>query len=152
MTRTAKAIGTLALAAGVLTGCAKVPPQIVPAEGVVLLNGQPLPNADVRFVPMIQGFGAEYIAAGTTDEQGRFKLTCNGRPGACACENRVTVSEAPLPDKLRGMSAESQMAASRYLAALKNRPIPERYANLAQSPLVVTVAPGQTAYDLKLDR
>jgi hypothetical protein len=152
MKRTAVAVVGVILGWMGTSGCAKVPPKIVSCEGLVLLNGQPLPNAEVRFIPMIQGFGAEYIAVGTTDDQGRLKLICNGQPGACAGENRLTVTEAPLPSQYRGMSAEAQVAAGRYLASLKNRPIPERYSNLAQSPLVVTVTPEQTIYEINLNR
>lgn len=133
-------------------GCAPTPPAIVPAEGVVLLNGQPLAKADIRFVPMIQGFGAEFIATATTDDKGKFTLYCNGMNGACVGENRVTVEEGALPDEARGESGKAQMIATRYLASLKNRPIPPVYTNLAQSPLSVTITPGQTTYDLKVTR
>jgi hypothetical protein len=102
---------------------------------------------------MIKGVGAEYIAAGTTDEQGHFKLTCaNGKEGACACENKVTVTDPPTPESGRGMSGQAQMAAARFKASLKNRPIPEKYGTLAQSTLSVTVTPGHKDYELKLSR
>ena len=135
-----------------LAGCAKAPPEVVPVEGVVLLNGQPLPQAEVQFVPMAPGLGAEYVAVGTTDEQGRFALACNGRPGACAGENRVTVTDAAPPDDARGMSGEAQTRTSRYFTALKNRPIPAAYANVARTPLLVVVASGKTEYRLELTR
>jgi len=137
----------------VLSGCSKSPPPAVPVEGVVTLNGKPLPNAEVQFVPMIKGFGAEYIAIGTTDEQGHFTLTCaNGQEGACACENKVTVTDPPTPESGRGMSGQAQMAAARFKAALKNRPIPERYGNLAQTPLSITVTADRKDYKLELSR
>jgi hypothetical protein len=142
----------LLITAVALAGCAKAPPEIVPVEGVVLLNGQPLPHAEVQFVPMSPGLGAEYVATATTDESGRFTLTCRGRQGACACENRVTVSDAPAPDDARGMSGESQTRVSRYYAALKNRPIPAAYASVARTPLAVAVAAGRAEYRLELKR
>lgn len=148
-----RAAGLLAaLLCAFAAGCSKGPPPIVAAEGVVLLNGQPLPHAEVQFVPMAKGIGGEYIATAVTDDQGRFKLMCNGQPGACACENKVTVSEGPIPEKFRGQSSEAQIGASKFMAALKNRPIPEKFGNLAQSPLSVTVDPGQSQYELKITR
>lgn len=135
-------------AALVLTGCAAKPPTIVPGEGVVVLNGEPLPHAFVQFVPMIQGFGAEYIATATTDEHGRFKLTCNGQDGVCACENRVTVIDGSIPDTIRG----NQTAEGKFLASLKNRPIPAVYGSVADTPLVITVSADQTVYKLNLTR
>src|SRR5262249_7030915 len=93
------------LPAGLLAVCCacgrgKKPPQIVAVEGRVTVAGKPLPKAEVRFYP-VTSFGGEYIAVGETDDEGRYKLTCVGKPGACACENRVTVTEGPLPDNLR---------------------------------------------------
>jgi len=138
-------------AALVLSGCSKSPPPIVPVEGVVLLNGQPLPNAQIKFVPTMD-LGYEYVASGTTDEYGRFTLTCNGQPGACACENRVTVTDAPPPEKARGMSADAQAAMTKFYAGLKNRPIPSDYITIAKTPLVIAVAAGHGEYILELKR
>src|SRR5262245_2230951 len=104
MTASRLAAAALLAAALLAAGCNKTPPAIVPAEGVVLLNGQPLPHAEVQFVPMLRGFGGEYIAVAVTDDQGRFKLLCKGQPGACAGENKVTVTEGPVPDEFRGQS------------------------------------------------
>jgi len=145
--------GAAALAVALaLTGCSKTPPTIVPVEGIVTINGQPLPSATVTFVPMVQGFGAEYIATGTTDDKGHFKAVCPAGPGAGACENRVTVGDAPAPEKARGLSGEAQTELSRYTAGLKNRPIPSDYGTAAKTPLVINVAAGQTEYKLELKR
>jgi len=135
-----------------LPGCAQSRPAIVPVEGVLLLEGKPVPGAEVQFVPMERGLGPEFIASGTTDEQGRFTLVCLGQPGACACENRVIVTDAPPPDESRGPSARAQSAMSRHYAELKNRPLPAAYANVARTPLTVTVTADQGAYRLELKR
>ena len=124
-------------------------PSILPVQGQVLLNGKPLAKASVRFIPNI-GFGADYIAVGDTDEQGRFQLTCHGQPGACATENTVTVSEADIPQHLKGENVQAQLAV--YLRSLKNRPIPKNYATPVQTPLKVTVTKGQEEYNLELKR
>jgi hypothetical protein len=134
------------------TGCVSSPPPIVPVEGVVMLNNQPLPHAQIQFIPMAQGLGAEYIATGTTDENGRFTLTCKGQPGACACENRVVVLEATPPDEARGQSAKAQVEMSRFYNDLKNRPIPAQYETVAKTPLAITVAAGQGEYKVELKR
>jgi hypothetical protein len=139
-------------AALAFTGCGRTPPPIVPAEGVVLLNGHPLPHAEVRFVPMFEGLGADYIASAVTDELGRFKLTCPLQDGAAACENRVTVADGPVPEGARGMSAAAQTKASAFLTGLKNRPIPPVYSTVAKTPLLITVTPGTNEYKLELTR
>lgn len=142
----------IVLVAFVATGCVASPPPIVPVEGVVLLNDQPLPNAQVQFVPMARGLSAEYIASGTTDVNGRFTLSCKGQPGACACENRVIVIEASPPDQARGQSAEAQTAMSRFYNGLKNRPIPAEYETVAKTPLAIIVAADKGEYRLELKR
>jgi hypothetical protein len=152
MTRSALGAVAGCAAALALAGCQKKPPEIVPVSGVVLLNGQPLPHAVVTFTPMIQGFGAEYIATGVTDEKGRFRVACPGKDGAAAGENRVTVEDAPGPEGTRGPGGEAQAAAARYAEGLKNRPIPPAYQSVARTPLAVTVAAGQGEYTLELKR
>src|SRR5437870_12181738 len=87
---------SVALALALLTlGCSKSPPPITEVEGVVLLNDQPLPFAQLQFMPELSNFGAEQASTATTDEQGKFRLTCNrnGEPGAVVAKHRVIVTE-----------------------------------------------------------
>jgi hypothetical protein len=132
-----------------LAGCGRTPPPatIVEAEGVVRLDGRPLNKAQIRFVPLID-HGPLFVATGETDEAGRFKLTCNGQPGACAGENRVLVAEADIPRRFQGEGAQLELA--RYFQSLGGRPIPARYGDLTQSPLIVTVKAEQRDYPLDL--
>src|SRR5262245_56716024 len=133
----------LALAAGVLAaaGCGNRTrtPNRVEAQVVVTINGQVLPNALVTLTPTEAGFGGDAIATGVTDESGRAKLTCGGKPGACAGTNKVTVTEAPMPEEARGEDAGSQAKAAQHQKGLKNRPIPPKYASLAQSDATLDI-------------
>src|SRR5689334_22974691 len=81
-----------------LFGCKKGPPPLVEVQGVVLLNGQPLPQAQVEFVPDLEDFGAQLNSTGVTDDQGRFTLTCmlKNEPGAVVGKHRVLVTDPPL--------------------------------------------------------
>jgi len=121
---------------------------------VVLLNGQPLPNAYVEFVPQLSDFGAELNSTGTTDEKGQFRLICNEKkqPGAVVAKHRVLVTNPPMPRELRGQDGRSQVAASEFLAKLENRPIPEVYGAVGRTPLEVDVTAGQKSYTLNLTR
>jgi hypothetical protein len=147
----ASCLAATAFAAALLVGCGKTPPVIVPAGGVVKLDGKPLNNVEVLFVPQID-FGPEYVARGVTDEEGRFSLRCNGQPGACACEHRVMIVEAELPKNVKGESQQAQQELAEYLQSLGGRPLPQKYASLVESPLTVTVRAGQTEYPLDLTR
>ena len=131
-------------------GCgAPPPPQIVSADGVVLLDGAPLAMVEVRFIPS-SGPAAGYTARGTTDKAGRFTLTCKGQPGACTGENHVVVTEAELPAGLRSERAQNELAA--YLNSLGGRPLPEKYTSLAANPLIVQVSEEQAHYKIELRR
>ncbi len=124
-------------------------PVLVPVQGIVLLNGRPLPEAQVRFIPMIDQ-GSEYLASGQTDAQGRFTLTCAAGKGASIGENRVLIVEGTIPPELLSESAQDKMI--QYMNARQNRPIPKRYAKLATSPLRETVTEGASEYRLELTR
>jgi hypothetical protein len=150
MTRRGVLLVVCALLAALAPGCGKPkPPPIVEVVGVVRLDGKPLKNVVVRFFP-VDDFGPNYQGSGVTDESGRFTLVCNGRPGACAGENRVTVSEAEIPARLKGEDLKTQAELARYLQSLGGRPIPPQYSNLAQTPLTVSVTAEQREYMLEL--
>jgi hypothetical protein len=136
-----------------LPGCkSKAPsPAIVEAEGVVLLDGQPLKNVRVSFVP-VGDYSQEYTAFGSTDDAGNFTLTCHGQAGAAAGENMVIVEEGEIPEHLRGkgrIGEKEREELNKYYKSLGNRP-PRRYANLANSPLTVTVSPNRKTHIITL--
>jgi hypothetical protein len=55
MIRLTRAAGFVALAALLTaTGCKPTPPPVVPAEGTVYLDGQPLPFAQIDFIPELR--------------------------------------------------------------------------------------------------
>jgi hypothetical protein len=137
-----------------LSGCKKVPPPVTEAEGTVLLDGKPLPQAQVEFVPDLRDFGAEMNSTAVTDDAGHFHLTCgfNEQPGAVVAKHRVIVMEPPTPGEFRGQDEATQTRLAQYIAKLKNRPIPEKYGTLSKTPLVVEVKAGQSTYDLQLTR
>lgn len=150
MRMTRFAFGAAAALAVALTGCAAKPPAVVPVEGVVLLDGAPLPKVKLLFFPQAKfDQAADYVAQGVTDDEGRFKLTCHGQDGACACENIVVVMD-DVPDELASSSARQKYY--EYMNSLKNRPVPDQFRSAATSPARVTVIAGQKEYKLELRR
>jgi outer membrane protein assembly factor BamB len=149
ITRRTVLIATLAAFAA---GCGASPPPVVPAGGRITINGKPLAKALVTFVPQTE-FGPEYMSYGITDDDGKYSLTCaNGTVGASACENKVLVAEPSPEGEMRGQSARAQDLLAKYMASLKNRPIPADYGTLARSPLVATVTAENSQYDFDLKR
>jgi hypothetical protein len=148
MKRICAALSGLLLLA--LAGCGFGPPPFTEVEGIVTINDQPLPHAEVRFVPSLEGTGMELISVARTDEKGFYRLQCGQNPGACVCTHKITVTEAPTPAEFRRMDAQDGY--TRYKESLKNRPIPATYATAALTPLEVAVTADRRKYNLKLVR
>lgn len=71
----------------VLTGCGDAALNQVLVSGTVLIDNEPLPNAYVKFIPTE---GRPSLA--TTDEMGRFTLTCHDEnDGVVIGKHRMTV-------------------------------------------------------------
>ncbi len=81
----------LVCCAVLLQGCGRQDgPKVVPVQGVVVLNGEPLPNATVRFQP-VDGSGT--YSVGQTDKDGKFELNYSrSKKGALLGENRVSIT------------------------------------------------------------
>ena len=111
-------------------GCGPARPGLLPAEGVVMLDGKPLAEASVIFQPTAGG----RPATGVTDAEGRFKVgTFKPRDGALPGTHVVTIarSEGTSPSDTRWIS-------------------PKVYRLADQSGLSATVAPGATKFTFAL--
>jgi hypothetical protein len=146
---------SMLLLIALVAGCGPSRPNVVEARGVVLLDNQPLPNAVVEFIPVLEGFGSEMNSTATTDEQGRFTLKSNwqNQNGAASGKNKVVVYEGAPP----GAAAESRERGSRSRVVTPpvqqfNRPIPQKYGSVGSTPLEVEVKPGQAEYKIEMTR
>ncbi|OWK42942.1 DUF4198 domain-containing protein [Fimbriiglobus ruber] len=136
-----------------LAGCAPKLPPIVPVEGVVTINGQPLANAAVTFIPLLDHFGMEAVSVATTDAQGKFTLICkqNEQPGAVAGTHLVMVRELPVPKEMRRVIQDGRVIDA-YYAKSGNRPIPPDYKSTAHTPLRVEISRATPTVTLELKR
>ena len=139
-----------------LVGCGGGPnPEILPVSGVVSINGKPLPNAEVRFVPMEDGLDGNFIASGITDKEGGFSLRLPGKEevGCVACLSKVTINDQPMPGKVRAAYGNGNNALiKRYEDSLKNRPIPTEYKLLRNTPLSYEVSAEQSEFNIEIKR
>ncbi|MEM9942620.1 MAG: hypothetical protein AAF939_13735, partial [Planctomycetota bacterium] len=134
-------LGSLILSLG--CGPQNVPPEIVAAGGTVTLNGKPLFNCQVEFIPLAKGLDGNYKAFGVTDTEGKFNLELPGsKPGCPACDCKVVVVEGPFPDEARQTNDEGAAAFMKFKKSLTNRPIPKRYQSMAKTPFKFSVADG----------
>ena len=126
----ARRAGLIAFAGlALVAGCGEEPPELSEVGGVVTLDGEPLPEVTVTFMPL-RGEGEEPKASSTavTDDAGNYSLTYRARgetlPGAAVGSHVVVLGD-------------------RRAAMQRDDPVPSRvpstYAQAGSSPLKVTV-------------
>lgn len=131
----------LLLLTGVFSGCGgpSDQPELGTVSGVVTLNGTPLPNATVTFLPE-----SGRSSVGITDETGRYELQyTNDAAGAKVGPHTVSISTL-------GASSSSEVSGSSEVAASVEQ-VPPQYN--AQSTLKEDVQAGDNTidFDLKSD-
>lgn len=122
-------------------------------SGKVTMDGKPLPDALVTFVPMEGG----RAATGVSDANGNYKLIYIDRDGALIGKHKVTVTTvqkpAPVNSQIRSDDPEyAKMMASKasdYNNATVKEPIPARYNS--NTELVKEVTSGDNVIDLPLE-
>lgn len=128
------------LAVGVmfLLGCGGDGITIVPVEGTVTLDGQPLERIMVEFWPESEG----PRSFASTDEQGHFVLTTDDgkRQGAALGTHRITLKDMTVyNDKFLGRAAENMTNNS---SGKKNR-IADKYSLATSTDLRQVVEKGK---------
>jgi hypothetical protein len=106
-------------------------------SGVVMLNGKPMPDAVVQFLPEPDKGTQGPMSSGSTDVEGRFQLMCSDqRPGAVVGFHRVIIQDArSIPH------ARSDFSTEKPPALIPPR-IASIYASAAGTPLRQEVKPG----------
>lgn len=146
----AVALGSVALIA--ISGCNSGPPT-GDVSGTVTMDGQPVTNAIVTFVP--QGGGQNAI--GKTDGSGKYELYRRGDRGALLGPHSVvitTVQEPAAPVQEISSDSEEYLKQatsgnlSDYNRAIVHEPIPARYNK--QTTLTAEVNKGQNTFDFEL--
>jgi hypothetical protein len=123
-------------------GCSRTPER-GDVEGVVTLNGVPLPNVQVIFVPESVGDANASRSVGYADREGRYRLQGDrGETGAVIGRHVVAVTD-PRSLPIPGKSAPQK----------GGRPVsrvPERYTVLSRTPLGTEVRAGAQTINLEL--
>jgi hypothetical protein len=131
------------LAAALIGGCGPRGPEIVPIEGTVTHNGQPVPNVRIYFIPTEGRF-----SWAISDQNGHFVLDYDPEHrGAKVGPHTVTVQDAGADiDPTAAMSGAPRPKKSPGIAK-----IIEKYGNKDTSPLQVEVKKADRNFQLKLD-
>ena len=143
-----------------MSGCGGTKEKPVKVEGVVLLDGQPLGGATVRYLPMD---GKGQSAYGLTEDDGTFHLSCqNGIEGAFRGQYKVVITkgaeqtiDVPADPKAAQEMADRMMrgAVGKKKQASRAKPssiLPAEYADEAKTPLKEIVPPPEGKATLKL--
>jgi hypothetical protein len=121
-----------------LAGCGTKWSQNDNVEGTLKMDGVPVANVKVQFVPDDPAVQAPASSA-QTDENGHFRLTCeNGRPGAVIGKHNVVIFKG------RAEPGDGQ--------TISTAVIPQAYTIAAKTPLQTEVTASEHNYDLKMSR
>lgn len=145
ITRTRRML-PLVLASAVAAGCGSGRPTTVPIRGSVTLDGKPVAQAMVLFVPATGGVPAR----GVTGEDGGFTLTTfTEGDGALAGKHRVAVSKM----KVTGIEATADgMVPANVSGEMRTIWVtPQKYSDVETSGLEVDVGPAMAPVALALE-
>ncbi len=121
-----------------LAGCGKTWSQNDNVEGTLKLDGVPVANVKVQFVPDDATTQAP-TSSGQTDDSGHFRLNFdNGSPGAIIGKHNVVILKG------RAEPGDGQ--------TISTAVIPQAYTMAAQTPLQTEVTASDHNYDLKMSR
>jgi len=124
-------VSILCLAIGSIVGCRPQVP-LVPVEGILLLDGQPLPEVLVTFIPEAAGPHPPIRSMGMSDESGNFTLRAETlSPGALGGEHRVIVEDLAI---LKASRTDDGTVIS-----LPAERFPTTYSDPLKTPLRATV-------------
>jgi hypothetical protein len=129
-----------------LVGCGKQVEYNNAVEGTVTLNGKPLANVLVEFVPdPPEGVKADPSRA-LADENGHYTLErADGEPGAMVGHHFVVILRGRGMDRSIDEFADEEGAPGR-----DRRPIPARYTTASTTPLRIEVHASEHTYNLEL--
>jgi hypothetical protein len=126
---------TIFIAVLVFAGCGPGGPSLLPVEGTITADNNPLPQGSLAFHPDTAKSNTSKKTAAADIKDGSYKLYTDGKPGAPAGWYKVTVVSSSEPDNTKPDAVKSFVA--------------PRYADPKSTGLSVEVKPGGS-YELKV--
>ena len=146
-------IACLAIALTMWYGCGQDP---LPAtvEGTLRLNGRPLDNCLVTFLPELGQEAQGPSSTGLTDQHGSYRLRCdNQQEGAAIGWHRVTVQDLSVSTGVRrrdhGM-VDTEIEEKTPPPPVRRSRIPDRYTSATETTLRKEVKPGHQVIELDI--
>jgi hypothetical protein len=122
--------------------------KLVPVDGVVTLNGEPLVGAVVTFLPPRWGPGV-----GETDREGKYSLKNAGHKGTPPGDYKVAISYLVSADgEPQGLAPRSGLVLPPSMLTAKER-LPREYSDLGRTRLTAKVGDrgGTFNFDVKAE-
>lgn len=136
-------------------GCEEERPAVeglVPVTGTVTLDGKPLENAQVTFVPMSVDLHGGLDANAQTDAEGKYELQSDqGRAvGAKPGKYRVVISRLHRPDGTIALLSPDKSPMQLMIEDQAKESIPARYSDSLKTVLRAEVPAGGGTQDFRL--
>jgi hypothetical protein len=137
----------------VLAGCSRSP-EVAEVSGTITLDGQPMPDVEVVFLPDPEKGNQGSSASAYTDARGHYQLHCEaaGNNGAGRSTHRVCLHDiAALPQPESKLTpAGRRKKLDPTLLSRKGKPsrLPPEYNTAARTPIRnVEIKPGKQTLD-----
>lgn len=137
-----------------VAGCSRGP-QFGDVNGTVTLNGRPLPDLEVVFMPDPAAGTLGPTSTAYTDAKGYYQLVTNkGQSGAVVGTHRVCIRDLaalPLPPMLDAEGNRERTGARGARPGPKPSRVPAPYSSSQETPFrAVEVKPGGQTHDFEL--
>lgn len=132
------------------SGCGRDDPPAA-VEGTLRMNGRPLDNCLITFLPEPGGEATGPHSSALTDARGHYRLRLDDqRPGAAVGRHRVTVQDLSVSTGVRRQDHGAVDKDVEETPPLPPRPsrVPASYASPADTPLRRETKPGPQVIDL----
>lgn len=130
----------LILSAAIMCGCGESPPpgpQLLEVNGAVMMKNDPIPHADIYFMPIDNTEGVGGLAR--SDDTGKFQVMYSrGGSGLPAGTYRVAVSRRVMPDGSPVPPGDD----TPEIESPAKETLPPKYSDLNRSQLTVVVQEG----------
>lgn len=128
-------------------------PQFAAVEGVVTLDGKPLVDVEVQFIPDPTQGASGPPASAYTDKDGRYRIEATAKAGAVVGKHRVCLNDATA--MVPGGGADPEDGRPGAKAEPKGGPrrtrFPPVYSDAARTPFAaVEVSPGTQTLDFAM--
>ena len=136
-----------------LLGCGSKGPKVYRVEGIVTLDGTPVADANVSFVPKQAGapddLTGPLLAGGATDAAGKYTLTTNRGSaiggGTTVGEYQVSIVKKKMTNPLTGPLAPGQRFVPQY-----QYEVPRAFEDSQKSNISVEVVKGKNVFNFAL--